>query len=1173
MNFRCRFWLFASLAALLFSTLALLTVRPVAAQSGYGEITGLVSDPSGAVVPGASVILSNPSTGENRKSTTNAAGAYRFTAVPIVGSYSIAVTAQGFAPYRVDNLTISVGAVTTQDIKLSVGGTNSTVLVNAGNEPDVQLTTSSVSQLIDENTWKSQPLEVRTQNAFVTLTAGAVPDNVTGRGASVDGARTGTGNFMADGYDNNDQGQGGAGTAVGGGGAVVTISPDALQEYRVLSHDNPAEYGKSGGFATDTVMRSGTNSFHGSLFEYNRIQALAAEHMFNGAAFNGGTALKDALVRNQFGGSFGGPIWKDRTFFFATVEFHRLRTGGPVTGTAVTSDFVNFVNSGAFEKFNENDTGQAQPADGGTPTGGLCYAYNGAACPGKLSHSGALGSVYQKLYAAEKHNFPFATSNFSSAGQGWYSGETIDYPVNVYGTVSLTQAQSTNQERASFRLDHKFTDKDALAATYLVDRADSTYEFGGGGNTLGPDETNPADAQLFGITWTHIFNATTTNQVRASYLRHSSDFYAPGTAGVPMIITAVDPLTEGFGAYSGLPQTFTENQFQYQENLTKVIADHTLAIGGEFRRTRNGSSFYNDVYGTFYPYDVENLLTDGNYGDDADQAIFGAPTYGGFYETSAAIDSTTNAAPDPYRGYRANEVAMYIQDDWRVNHRLSLNAGLRWEYFGPPHNFEPNIDSNVYWGAGVTPVTGSAANGNPLFPITSERMAQIATATFQIRNHDIWNKDLNNFSPRLGLAYDLTGSGKYVIRAGASIGYDRIYNNVFENIRFNPPHYADNTFGAESNGVVAGPMEQPNLYNAPFSGNSQYAAFGGKPVPRHIDQDLVTPYYEGAHFGIETALGHGYVLETNYVATRGRKLIGLSDVNNYDGRTACSTTSPSAACIAAGYPKGFASARPNPLFNSDNFRSNNSLSNYNGLQASLKKHYASGLQFTANYTYSKALDEISDVFTTRSGQTGITDPENPRYDYGPADFDIRQALVVNGIWETKWKPQNLILGGWSLSGILSRYTGSPIPLTDSASSNDPNKDGRFVDRPMFAPGYAFGSKSEPGVQTTNAGGAETITFLNPKAFQDVTCGTALWCNSPMKRNQFFGPAFANLDLGVLKSFRVTESTRFRYEANFFNFFNHPNLNNPGANTNSGTFGQITSSRDPRVTQMALRYEF
>ncbi len=1158
------------LLAVLFVVLIGICVTPASAQSGYGDITGIVTDPSGAILSGASVVLSNASTGDVRKATSNASGAYRFTAVPVVGVYSLTVTFQGFSKYELANLKVSVGDTLTLDVKLSVGASQSTVLVNASTEPEIQLTTSAVSQLIDQTTWKSAPLEFRTQNAFVTLTAGAMPDNLTGRGAAVDGARTGTGNFIADGYDNNDQGMGG-GNAYGGGGALVTISPDALQEYRVLSHDNSAEYGKSAGFATDTVLKSGTNTFHGSLFEYNRIQALAAQHMFNGAAFNGGTALKDSLVRNQFGGSVGGPIWKDKTFFYATVELHRLRTGSPLSTTATTSDFVNFVSSGAFQKFNESDTGQAGPADGGTPTGGLCYAYNGATCPGAFANSATLGPIYQKLYAAEKHNFPYATSNFSSAAQGWLTGGAVDYPVNVYGTVNVSQGQSTNQERASMRLDHRFGDKDSIAATYLIDRLDNVIQYGGGGTAIGPDYVNPENGQLFGITWTHVLNTTTTNQFRASYLRHTDNFFAPGTAGVPEIVTYSDPLGVGFGAYSGFPQPFTENQFQYQDHLTKVIGDHTLSVGAEFRRTRNGSKFYNDLYGTFYPYDVENLLTDGFFGDEGDRAVLGGPTYGGFGQTSAAVDSTTNGAPDPYRGYRANEVGMYIQDDWRVNHRLSINAGLRWEYYGPPHNFKKNIDSNVYWGAGVTPVTGSPANGNPLFPTTIQIMAQIASATFEIKNHDIWNKDLNNFGPRLGFAYDLTGTGKYVIRGGASIGYDRIYNNAFENIRFNPPHYSDNTFGAESNGVVAGPMEQPGLYSDNFTGNGQFARYGGKPVPRHMDQDLVTPYYEGAHFGIETALGHGYMLETNYIGTRGRKLLGLRDVNNYDGRTACA--SASALCTAAGYSAAtWVSARPNPLFNSDNFRTNSFLSNYNGFQASLKKQFSSGLQFTANYTWAKAMDEISDVFTTASGQTGATDPENSRYDYGPADFDHRHAFVMNGVWEAPWKKNNLLLGGWSFSGILSRYTGRPIGLLDTSSKNDPNKDGRFVDRPVLASGFTY-AKAQPGLHETNSGGDETISYLAPAAFTHASCGTALWCDSPMKRNQFFGPPSINTDIGILKAFHITETNLFRYEANFFNIFNHPNLNNPNSNYNSGTFGQITTSGDPRVIQMALRYEF
>ena len=1148
-----------------------MTAMPATAQTGYGEITGDVMDSSHAAVVGAKVELSNQATGESRTAITNSAGAYRFTAVNIVGSYSITITATGFRTYKATGLVVSVGAVLTRDVTLTVGASQMTVMVNASSEPEIQTTTSSVSQLIDQNVWKNAPLETRTSNDFVYLTAGAAQDNGTGRGAAVDGARTGSGNFVLDGYDNNDQALGG-GSALFGGGSLVTISPDALEEYRVMAHDNSAVYGKSGGFSTDTVLKSGTNQWHGTLFEYNRIQALASEHFFNGFA---GNHLHDSLVRNQFGGSVGGPIWKNKTFFYATVELHRLRTGGPLTTTATTSDFVSFVNSGAFETFNETDPG------------GLCVQFNGKTCPGAFAGTKALGPVFQQLYSAEKHNFPYATSNFYNQGQGLYSnvnnlGVQINYPVNVYGLVSVTQPQATNQYRGSFRFDQTFSDKDSFSSTYAIDRSDSSIEYGGGGTAIGPDYLNPTDAQIFGMTWTHIFNPTLTNQVKASYLRHYSNFYAPGTTGVPQIVTAIDPLGVGFGAYAGFPQPFTENQFQYQEGLTKVAGRHTLYMGGEFRRIRNGSSFYNDVYGSFYPYDVENLLTDGVYGDEADMAVFGAPTFGGFYESSASIDMTTNKAPDPYRGYRANEVAMYIQDDWRVISRLTINIGLRWEYFGPPHNFKPNIDSNVYWGAAYTPITpaeSAAAGyggvaGNPSLPINNMSVAQIATATFQIKNHDIWNKDLHDFGPRFGFAYDLTGASKYVVRGGYSIGYDRIYNNVFENIRFNPPHFADNAIGALVNGVVAGPAEQQGIYAAPFTGNSALATYGGKPVPRHMDQDMVTPYYEGYHLGIETALGRGFMLETDYVGTHGRKLVGLRDVNNYPGRTSCppGTYSPTSVCGAAGYPNGFSANRPTSVFASDNFRSNYAMSNYNGLQLSLRKQFSGGFDFTANYTYSKTLDETSDVFTANNGLLGITNPMDPLYDYGPADFDHRQMFVANGTWQSKWKPRNLILGGWQTSGILKRYSGSPIGIYDSAAGANSIHDGRLVDRPVLASGYTMGQVA-PGLKVNYSPVTGAVAYLNPNALTPMNCGSALWCESPLRRNSFYGPAYIDLDLGIMKVFRVTEHSHFRYEANFFNIFNHPNFGNPTPNLNSGTFGQITSTGDPRVTQMALRFEF
>src|SRR5713226_10588248 len=288
---------------------------------GAGELTGLVTDSTGAVVSGVEVKLSNSATGEVRTTVTTPAGIYSFPSLPIVGTYTLEIAAKGFKSSKVQNIIVSVGTITSRDVKLEVGVATEQVTVEAGQQI-VETENAALSQLIDRRVWENMPLEARNANDFINLVAGAVPEQQAGatfRGAAVNGTRTGGGNFMVEGVDNNEQGQGGVslcGTQCGQGGSNTSISPDAIEEYRVITHDFSAEYGKVGGFVTDTVLKSGTNKWHGSLFEYNRVQALAAEHFFSNRA-----GSKDSLVRNQFGGSVGGPIVKDKTFFYFTTEF------------------------------------------------------------------------------------------------------------------------------------------------------------------------------------------------------------------------------------------------------------------------------------------------------------------------------------------------------------------------------------------------------------------------------------------------------------------------------------------------------------------------------------------------------------------------------------------------------------------------------------------------------------------------------------------------------------------------------------------------------------------------------------------------------------------------------------------------------------------------------------
>jgi hypothetical protein len=620
---------------------------------------------------------------------------------------------------------------------------------------------------------------------------------------------------------------------------------------------------------------------------------------------------------------------------------------------------------------------------------------------------------------------------------------------------------------------------------------------------------------------------------------------------MPAIATWVDSLTVGFGMYAGIPQYFTDTQFQYQDHLSFTRGKHAFKVGAEYRRTRNGSTFYNDRAGSFFPYGIEDLVTDLFFSDEVD-AYYGT-AYGSVMYESASVDMSTGRLPDYYRGFRANEMAAYFQDDWRIHSRLTLNWGLRYEYFGPPHNFRPNIDSNFYWGTPVTPIVTTSTN--PFFPLNNPFYARVATGTFQVRNHEIWGKDTNNFGPRLGFAYDLLGNQKLLLRAGAGIMYDRIYNNVFENIRFNPPYFSDNQIGTYMNGYPAGGLWTPGVYSYPFTGTTAFfdPRYAPKPNPRHMDQDLVSPYYEQMHLGLQWEFAGGYMFEPEYVATFGRKLTGYWDVNNFNGRT------------ASGYPGTRSTARVNTNVGADNFRSNAFKSNYHSLQLSVRKTYSKGLGFNASYTYAKTLDTLSDLFNYR---VSMVDTMNPNYDYGPADFDMRHRFLSTVSYDLPIFKGNRIAGGWTVNAFVSVQSGVPFTVYNSSSGYDRNKDGRYNDRIVPVSGL-------PMSTLTNTSPADG--YFDTAQWQNYTCPTTvnqgLWCNVPIGRNSMYGPGFQNIDLSFSKKFGITERVSLRLQGNFFNLFNHANFGRPDGNRNSSTFGLSTSTYDPRITQLALRLDF
>jgi hypothetical protein len=1142
---------------LILAMLVALAMAPSVWAQGSSTLTGTVYDQTGAVIPGASVTATNKPTGVDYTTQTTAAGLYRLPSLP-VGTYSISIGAKGFRQAVIDNVVLTVAQTVTQNATLKLGVETQTVTVEGEGEQLVQTASSQISGLVDRNTLASLPLEIRDPSSFVNLLPGSVPSaignvefNGSTRGSAVNGARGGTGNFLLDGFDNNDQGQGGRSHNTVGSipGAMTGVSPDAVQEFRVITNDFEAQYGRHAGFVAEYVVKSGTNSLHGSAFEYNRNQAITAQDFFSNKF-----GVKDALVRNQFGGSLGGPIRRDKTFFFGSVELQRLRQNAPNVVTSVTPDFINFVNSGAFADFNETDPN------------GLCMQATGATCPGAFSNSRTLGPIAQDLL--NRFPMPVPTSDFSNRGAGiWPAlGVATNYPVNIFGDTDVRNKTQFNENRFTVKLDQNFSERDRLSGMMSFDDFDD-FESSLGGDFAGSPYfpfVGPSRAQNWGLTYTHVFSPTIVDQAKISYLRHNTLFPRAVAPDVPSIVTAFDPLGVGFGMSSSLPQGGTDNQFQYQNQVAITRGRHSFKVGAEYRRTRNGSVFDANVNGLYLPYDTENLLTDGWFGSNADQAIFGGDHLGSFYYAQAAVDPVTGTTPDSYRGFRGNEFGAFIQDDWKLLPRLTLNLGLRWDYYGPPHNYVPGFDSNFYFGSGITPV--ATATDNPFFPVDNAAYAREATAVFVQKDSNIWNKDTNNFGPRFGFAWDVRGNQKTVIRGGGGVFYDRIWNNLFENIRFNPPRYSFNTIGAFINGDPVSPTATPDLYSIPVD-TALFAnpAFAGSVSPRHMDENLVAPYMEQASFGIQHQVTPSMVVEADYVGTFGHKLIGVVDLNTFPGRIVTDANGNSL----------YSDARPNTSISRDNARGNFYNSNYHALQVRVEKRMSHGLQLQSNYTWSKTLDYVSDAFNNRQGNDIYPlDTLNRALDYGLADFDLRHRWVTSFLYDLPFARSNRWIGGWTAGSIITLQSGLPFALYDSGS--DANGDGNTIDRPDFV-----GTGSIQSVINNSASPANGYFLIqdaqgNPlfvDAQMNPSVNNGLWADGSVGRNVLTGPGLASVDFSLAKKFRLTEKAAFQLQFNFFNMFNRANFGLPVGNLSSSQFGRSTDTYGPRVGQFAARLDF
>ncbi len=826
--------------------------------------------------------------------TTNAQGEYNFPSLP-PGNYKLKITGDGFTTREI-SAQLSVSQQLRLNMPLSVGPTSETVTISAGADGiAIERENAQLSNVVTQRQITELPLMTRNPYDLIALSAGATdsPDRNTsntgtqrGGGFAVNGQRSQSANFVLDGGENNDTFQGKSGQ---------NVPLDAIQEFRVQTSNYTSEYGRGSGYVANVITKSGGNQFHGSVYEFNRNSKLAANDSFNNA--NG--FAKSSFNRNQFGFSGGGPIIKDKTFFFGSSEWLKVRSS---------------VNTGFFVP-----TPQLLAASS-TATNSIFSKFPTPTITGRTLTAGDLGLT--------------TLTNASSA--------PIAANTPLFGRVStpLPRDAGAGVPQNTFlwtgRVDHNFSDRTTLFGRYAYEREEdllgsqsfSPYQ---GFSTINKNRNQNLTLQLM-----HVWSPRLVTETRFVYNRllnaqplgenpvtptfaltnintsqQDGAIVLPGYYSAPGFIGGVLP----FGGPQNLYQGYTAATYQR--------GTHSFKFGAQYVHMRDNRSF-----GAF-----ENALAD--FGSVQNFINGTLQTYRIAVDPKGKFPGevipTPFTAPNFTRHYHYNELAWFAQDTYQITRRLTLSAGLRWEYFGVLHSpdNEKSLDANFYVGTGSTRLE-QIANGR--FDLTTNR-----TGDLQGR---FYAPDYNNFAPRIGLAYDLKGDGKTVLRAGYGIFYDRNFGNVLFNVIQNPPNYASLTLGAGVGVPITANTDQ-------FAALASVAGRTYTSSARAVDEHIRTAYANVWNVNLQHELSNSYVVSLAYAGSNGIKLYSLNNINR----------SGSGVLLGRG-------GRLNTAVSDINFRSNDGHSNYHSLQARVDSRYikSAGLQFSAAYTWSHAIDNESATF-------------------------------------------------------------------------------------------------------------------------------------------------------------------------------------------------------------------
>jgi hypothetical protein len=1164
-----------SLAVLYFVSFALLAATQVAwAQEVTATIVGTITDQSGAPIKGATVIATDTERGTAYSATTNDSGSYNLTRLP-VGSYSVKVSAPGFQTAIHPAFTLVLNQTARVDVGMKVGQVTETVEVS-GAAPVLQTETTQVSTVIDSVTNDLLPLATRNYVELTLLSPGSIsPDpanfnngdnTATGARPYINGNREQANNFILDGMDNNQ---------VSDNLLGYTPAPDAIQEFNLITSNASAEFGNFQGGIISTTIKSGTNSFHGDLWEYFRNDKLNSnqwENGFKGINQDGKPLPRPALRWNMFGGTIGGPIIKNKLFFFADYQGQR---------------FDHPSNTQTFNVFSAKErTGDfGDICTAGFTAGGLCndptqQLYD--PFPGN-NHAPYINNVITESID------PVAQALFTSPLYPKATGSGLQ------NNASYTQTQLFNNNQYDVKIDFNATTKDHIFGRYSHAKQHNptinSFALIGSGFSDAPIDNTVVD-------WSHTFSTTLLNDLRVGFnhvkLHNGTDFAKSlgniGTqlgigngnpSGVPGLLSIGFPngfpggIPSGIGS-SGVQQRFQDAVIQASDTVIVTHNRHVFHTGFEFWRDRV-NTFYTGNNGSLGSINFTGTFSSCNPSGakPAPGSCLSATDAGGYGGADFYLGLPTNygrGISGGEWGQRASVLGAYIQDDWRATNNLTINLGLRYEAHTPwveIHDRQVNFD---------------LATGEVLAPNCSRVNLGTAPTTCRQSSRGLYNGTYGgrDFQPRIGLAWTPAGlGGKTVVRSAFSIS--SYLEGTGTNLRLaqNPPFSAAETF-VNYNGDALPPtttgqgLVPVGAASDPFAGS----------LVRVWDPHTQPALTQMWNLTIQQQVGNSGTFQIGYVGQHGTHLMVPMPYlqRQFLKGTSCLIpgSSPPAfqTCTA---PSVFFSG--NPTFQSDISQISGTASvgemKYNALQAVFQKRYTGGLEYQVAYTYSKCMTDNSGYYGTWGSSQGV--PANayfqnlydPRADYAPCYFDSKHILSSYAVYDIPFGRGkkfghdvngvvNAIAGGWTVAPIISLHTGFPLGLYNF--TNDPSNTGSRSPRPDCGAGAGrvFGRK--PAFSGNQFIGYQ---WFDPTPYSLPT--NAEGFGSCPAQGPVRGPGYADVDLGVQKNFQMTERTKLQFRADFLNAFNRTNLNTDCCTTAVGAgMGVLSSSQPARNIQFALK---